>query len=280
LTDDTDLLREFLEAAQTFDELLVEPRKAIEPAIPSLKTLAMSDPIGGKIGQGLEQFIEVYPVSRSRAFGIDTQLWGILQDLQERLKSLPVLQSHPTVHVSWSVGKGNWARVPWIALLDSRLTTTTENGVYIVFLFREDMSGVYLTLAQGITEPKKEHGAAAGLQIVRERAATIRATCESLLRYGFQLDLDIDLHTNGSRGLDYEASVIAYKLYERGKVPNDVLLAEDLKALVTAYDEHITSQSDAGIPDEDGEMLPTAAPPPPYSLSDALAELFMEEDEL
>ena len=227
---------------------------------------------------GLEHFMEVYPESRTRAFGIDPQLWGILQDLQERLKTLPVLLAHPTIRVTWSVGKGNWARVPWIGLLNSQLTTTTESGVYIVFLFREDMSGVYVTLAQGITEPKKEHGAAAGLQIVRERAAAIRATCENLTPHGFQLDLDIDLHTEGWRGLDYQASVIAYKLYERGKVPSDAVIAEDLKALVTAYDQHIASQSDAGTPDEDVEALPIAAPP--YSLSDALAELFMEEEEL
>ncbi len=268
LTGDTDLMSQFLGAAQTFDDLLIEPRKAIEPANPS-RTSGMPGRSDDEIGQGLEHFMEVYPESRTRAFGIDPQLWGILQDLQERLKTLPVLLAHPTIRVTWSVGKGNWARVPWIGLLDSQLTTTTESGVYIVFLFREDMSGVYVTLAQGITEPKKEHGAAAGLQIVRERAAAIRATCENLTPHGFQLDLDIDLHTEGWRGLDYQASVIAYKLYERGKVPSDAVIAEDLKALVTAYDQHIASQSDAGTPDEDVEALPIAAPP--YSLSDALA---------
>jgi hypothetical protein len=41
--------------------------------------------------------------------------------------------------VKWSVGQDDWARVPWIACLDDRETTTQE-GVYAVDL-RQDMSG-------------------------------------------------------------------------------------------------------------------------------------------
>ncbi len=55
-----------------------------------------------------------------------------------------------TIEVVWSVGFGNWARVPWIAFLDSHVTTT-QRGIYGVFLFREDVSGVS-TFNQGVTE--------------------------------------------------------------------------------------------------------------------------------
>ena len=40
--------------------------------------------------------------------------------------------------------------------LDVRETGTTQHGVYPVLLFRQDMTGVYLTLAQGVTEPKQQ----------------------------------------------------------------------------------------------------------------------------
>lgn len=57
----------------------------------------------------------------------------------------------PNVMVKWSAGQGNWATIPWIAALDSRETSRTSEGVYVVYLFCADMSGVYLTLNQGTT---------------------------------------------------------------------------------------------------------------------------------
>ena len=46
--------------------------------------------------------------------------------------------------------------VPWVAFLDRRVTTSTQSGVYPVLLFKEDMSGFYLTVAQGTQQLKKQ----------------------------------------------------------------------------------------------------------------------------
>ena len=54
--------------------------------------------------------------------------------------------------VKASVGQGNWATVPWIAVLHPRETTSTQRGTYPVLLISEDLRGVYLTVAQGVTE--------------------------------------------------------------------------------------------------------------------------------
>ena len=84
------------------------------------------------------------------------------------------LQTHPTIKVKWSLGMGNWARVPWIALLDNRETNTTQSGVYGVFLFREDMSGVYITYNQGVTKIINENGTSEGRNILQEKANELR----------------------------------------------------------------------------------------------------------
>ena len=34
-----------------------------------------------------------------------------------------------------SVGSGNWAAVPWVAILNPKITKSVSEGVYIVFLF-------------------------------------------------------------------------------------------------------------------------------------------------
>ena len=36
------------------------------------------------------------------------------------------------------------------------ITTSTQRGYYIVYLFSEDMQRLYLTIGQGVTETSKE----------------------------------------------------------------------------------------------------------------------------
>lgn len=55
--------------------------------------------------------------------------------------------------VKGSIGVGRATKSPWIAILDKNITTTTREGVYIVFLFSSDYKHVYLTLNQGTTVP-------------------------------------------------------------------------------------------------------------------------------
>ena len=47
------------------------------------------------------------------------------------------------------LGKGLATKTPWIAILDKDITTSTREGVYIVFLFSSDYKHIYLTLNQG-----------------------------------------------------------------------------------------------------------------------------------
>lgn len=46
---------------------------------------------------------------------------------------------------------GNWTETPWISVFDRDITETATKGFYIVYLFRKDMNGVYLSLNQGTT---------------------------------------------------------------------------------------------------------------------------------
>lgn len=55
--------------------------------------------------------------------------------------------------VKGSIGVGRATKSPWIAILDKNITTTTQEGVYIVFVFSSDYKHVYLTLNQGTTVP-------------------------------------------------------------------------------------------------------------------------------
>lgn len=73
-----------------------------------------------------------------------------------------------------SVGKGMATKTPWIAILDKEITTSTREGVYIVFLFSSDYKHVYLTLNQGTTVPG-QFGPRLGKKEVTNNSKSIRA---------------------------------------------------------------------------------------------------------
>ena len=67
--------------------------------------------------------------------------------------------------------------VPWIALLDDDVTTTTTDGMYLVYLFTSTLDAVYLSINQGATQ----HLRAAEADGHKGRGAEIAATREIAL---------------------------------------------------------------------------------------------------
>lgn len=57
--------------------------------------------------------------------------------------------------VKGSMGQSNKTQYPWIAIMDKNITQSTQYGLYMVYLFKKDMTGFYLSLNQGITSLKK-----------------------------------------------------------------------------------------------------------------------------
>ena len=53
--------------------------------------------------------------------------------------------------VKGSMGQGNKTQYPWIAIMDKNITQSTQYGLYMVYLFKRDMTDFYLSLNQGIT---------------------------------------------------------------------------------------------------------------------------------
>ena len=176
-------------------------------------------------------------------------VWSHFKHFEETVVDSGILKDYPHMKVSFSIGKGNWAKVPWITILDERHTTTTMEGVYIVYLFRGDMSGVYLTYNQGVTKARDKFGAVQACRLFENKAQEIRIQVPQLRSSGFALNSDIDLKSRGSLPTNYERSTIAHKFYEKGFVPDDKTLLEDLKALLVTYDEYVSQavKSESGF---------------------------------
>jgi hypothetical protein len=187
-----------------------------------------------------EEILAHYARASSRdPFGKSSPLWGEFERLSALLAELPDVRAFDNITISWSVGKGRWATVPWIAALDTRETTQTSEGVYVIYLFRADLSGVYLTLNQGT------HGTTAPIirrHHLRARAEALRSRCGLLEETGFSVSEGIDLRSGRRIIRGYEDSTIAYKLYARGSVPSDSALVSDLVSVLSAYQKLVPSR--------------------------------------
>lgn len=219
-----------------------------------------------EMGAFLDRFREV----RETPFKTVPDLWATMDRLKTRLKRLQSVAARPHLKVDWSLGKGVWASVPWIAIMDERETTSTQTGVYVVFLVSRDLSVVHLCLLQGTTELVNEHKQSGALPILRERSEQFRALVPELAADGYRLDGEMNLGADGWRAQSYEASCVAHLPLASDDLPSDDALNRALEALLAGYERILTERDPAPEP-------PAALAP--YTIDDALDGLFMERAE-
>jgi len=124
-------------------------------------------------------------------------------------------------------GQGNWAAIPWIAVFDRKITTSAQEGVYVVYLFSEDMSKIYLTLNHGYTKLKDKYGSNEARIRMKESARFIRERLQSDL---FSSDNQLDINN-----VFYKDGTIYYKMYEKDELPEEDILINDLKQILLLY---------------------------------------------
>lgn len=157
----------------------------------------------------------------------------VRQQIPTELRKLPFI--HSELKITGSVGQGNWATIPWIAIMDKRITETTRQGEYLVYLFAEDMKSVYLTFLQGVTIPIETKGKPAAYQYFKQKVQDIRKT---LPLEGMVKDDAIYL-TSGGIGQDYQVSTVAYYRYDLDQLPDDEQLVADLNNAVINYNDYV-----------------------------------------
>ena len=164
-----------------------------------------------------------------------------VRDEAENLFPEEVLKSGNYI-IKASVGQGQWADVPWLAILDSEVTSSARTGYYIVYLFDKSGEGVYLTLNQGYTYFKENYSrsnAVEEAQLVSNYWISKLPLISANNSKGFEIS-NLDLKSNESElAKGYEHCNIYSKYYslldlERLSVEE---LLEDVKELLLVYRE-------------------------------------------
>ncbi|MGY2611857.1 MrcB family domain-containing protein [Bacillus pretiosus] len=186
---------------------------------------------GGSMNSNLrEKFLTVmneYLQAKTERFAGHKMGSVVRNEMTTEITRLPFIDHNQYV-VTGSIGQGNWAAVPWLAIMNKDLTTSTQRGYYIVYLFSEDMERLYLTLAQGVTETSKEE-----MQKIKEE---IREQIH--MSQKVKKDDEIFLGTS-SKAKGYANSTAAYIAYDANKMPSEKELVEDLEEMLRYYEGFI-----------------------------------------
>lgn len=181
-------------------------------------------------------------IRQNRPFGKCEEVWGPFGEIESAIESTGVVSSSPTLDTKWSAGLGNWAKVPWISILDERETDSTRSGIYVSYLFREDMSGVYLALELGTHSAGDRVGSRKAAASLEQLGDNIWSQLPELEQRGFRRKPAIDLRTETKRGLAYESATVGYKYYPADELPSDEELKSDLRSLLTIYQDFVSER--------------------------------------
>ncbi len=153
--------------------------------------------------------------------------------------------------VKGSVGGGRWTDVPWIAVMDKRITNSPQKGVYIVYLLNKDSKTLYLTLNQGATDVAQSGGtderklaftgiaSAGGVKMttaLKEKAVMLRS------QLPIPTGASTEVINSGSKA--YDAGCVFSKMYRLDTLPQDEVLISDLQGFIKTYKSYYLSLQD------------------------------------
>ena len=90
-----------------------------------------------------------------------------------------------TYKIKGSIGIGRITKTPWITIMDKKVAKSAKQGVYLVLLFSKDLTKIYFSLAQGVTELKKD--------VISERREALRKELDlesSILKHFNDQDIE------------------------------------------------------------------------------------------
>ncbi len=132
--------------------------------------------------------------------------------------------------IKGSCGASNKADIPWIGIFNENITRTAQYGIYVVYLFRKDMSGFYLCLGQGITNFDKFGNNKYNLM---DKVA--KYFKEKTDNDYFDKN-EIDLGCNSKKGKEYKRVNILSKYYDKDNI-SKYNFEKDLLELAKIYEE-------------------------------------------
>jgi len=188
--------------------------------------------------EAIQRILTDYPTAKTKDFAGNELADFLRRDFPETVRKViaGISEANGTDYiVQGSAGQGQWVRCPWVAIFDPVVTESAERGYYPVYLFREDFTGLYFSLNQGVTDVREQYKAKVK-DALRTRAADYRTRLgKDVLPFtNEEVDLRPSSATNYSA--DYEAGNIVGNFYPANSVPDEQSLVEDMRVMLRLYE--------------------------------------------
>lgn len=158
-------------------------------------------------------------------------------------KRLHEILEDSTLEIEGSVGKGRWTVIPWIAVMDPRETTNTQDGLYAVYLFEPQEQRVRLSLGLGITTLLNDLGKAEARDRLEEQTEQLRKKVDLPEFSPGPVEFP---HASGRNDL-YGPGTIYYREYQMGEFPSNEVVTRDIHTLIEKYQGHVSNDSDPTV---------------------------------
>lgn len=194
------------------------------------------------IRHSIERVLREYKIAKTEPIAGHPLVQLITKSLPEYIAGL--VKAPTRYKVEGSAGKGNWAGCPWISVFDISITESAQSGYYPVYLFREDMTGVYLSLNQGVTDIRETYKENPK-KVLQIRAADYRAQIGPLpARFA---ETEIDLRSGHSNLATFnEPGNIFARFYSAEALPTEDELIADLQDLLAVYQSLVDNDKTTG----------------------------------
>ncbi|PNZ40969.1 DUF3578 domain-containing protein, partial [Staphylococcus ureilyticus] len=154
----------------------------------------------------------------------------------EELKKIEELNGFK---IEGSIGNGQFASIPWLAIMNKEVTEQASQGFYIVFLFSADGERVYLTLNQAANYFKEKKLRKQDIAKVSKSIYEILDSPESEL-------VDIDLKSETLLGKDYEKTTISGFEYYINDMPDSSVIESDIMKVLNDYEQLVAKYKENG----------------------------------
>jgi MrcB-like, N-terminal domain/Domain of unknown function (DUF3883) len=125
-------------------------------------------------------------------------------------------------------GTGRKSHIPWVRLASRERSPSPTLGWYVVYLWRRDGAGVYLTLAHGSTEYRDGSFVPRSMNELARHVRWARAILDPVLRFHRASVAAVELGSTTALALAYEKSCPTALFYPSLNMPGDEEIRNDL----------------------------------------------------
>jgi hypothetical protein len=130
-----------------------------------------------------------------------------------------------------SIGIGNATAFPWILLSNKKVTVSATKGFYLVYLFKKDMTGFFLSLGVGVTN---------FLETMKDPMTYVEVIIKDLQSKlgNNQLTsnkIDLGATRKQTKQWGYQVGSVASIFYEKDKLSDEIMI-QDLKNMIVIYE--------------------------------------------